>query len=269
MVHRLHKAIVPHTNKKNIIHDLMEYQRELHGLRFALETELEDDPHRDDGLCELSRLGLLDSSYFETSADLLMRGVDLEDQVETEFHSGSSHIIKVACHGHRRWAAISCPYLPRGYLSDIQLVELYKAYEALGTQSIQSNRKISYYNKVSYIVRDSAQSTNGTEDTIQGHTRPTQMIIENEDTLDDDDDTAQGCTQMAIENEDTPDDDDNGVYLEMRKITIKVDDVIEFLDESPDSFHGRGFGRVAAIMVHGQMVFIIITWITATGQTHP
>ena len=59
MVHHLHKDIVPHTNKSNVIRDLLEYQREMHGLRFAFEMEMEDDPNRDDGLCELARLGLL------------------------------------------------------------------------------------------------------------------------------------------------------------------------------------------------------------------
>ena len=55
----------------------------------------------------------------------------------------------------------------------------------------------------------------------------------------------------------------------MQKIVIKVDDIIEFLDPSLDSFDGRGFGRVTAVMVHERMVFLIITWIIPTGRTHP
>lgn len=217
MVHRLHKAVVPHTNKKCIVHDLMVYQQELNGLRFAFEDELEDNPNRDNGLCELARLGLLDSSYFESSADLLARGLDLDNQVKTNFLSGSSHIFKVTCHGHHRQAT----------LSDAQLIELYKAYEPLGTKSMQTNRRVSYYSKVHYIIRDQPTTEN--------------------DMLDSDD----------------------RVCLEMRKVTIKADDVIEFLDPSADSFYGQGFGRVASVMVHERIVFLVITWIIPTGRTHP
>jgi hypothetical protein len=219
MVHRLHKAVVPHTNKKNIIHDLMEYQQELHGLRFALEAELEDSHNlnRNDGFCELLRLGLLDSSYFESPADLLARGIDLGTQIETDFLGGSLHILKATCHGHRQQAT----------LSNAQLIELYKAYEPLGIKSMQTNHRVSYYDKVHYIIRD-------------------QPTTENEDTL-----------------------DRNSGVCEMRKIKIKADDVIEFLDPSPDSFYGRGFGRIISVMVHERMVFLVITWIIPTGQTHP
>src|SRR4051812_13684076 len=55
----------------------------------------------------------------------------------------------------------------------------------------------------------------------------------------------------------------------MQKIVIKVEDIIEFLDPSMDSFDGQGFGRVTAIMVHEWMVFLVIVWIIPTGQTHP
>lgn len=244
MVHRLHKAVVPHTNKKSIIRDLMGYQRELHGLRFAFEAELEENPNRDDGLCELARLGLLDSSYFESSADLLARGLDLDNQIETDFLSGSSHIFKITCHSRLQWAALRCPHLPHGYLSDIQLIELHKAYEASGTQSIQTNHKVTYYNKVSYIIQDRAQLMTKNRDITQDH------------------------EQLMTESDDMPDDNDEK-RLEMWKVIIKVDDVIEFLDASPDSFRGRGFGRVAAIMVHERMVFLVITWIIATGRMHP
>src|SRR4051812_2092212 len=102
MVHRLHKATVPHTNRKDIVCDLMEYQRELHGLRFALEVELEDNRNltRNDGFCELLHLGLLDSSYFESPVDLLERSIDLGIQIKRNFLSGSPHIVKVICHSH-------------------------------------------------------------------------------------------------------------------------------------------------------------------------
>src|SRR5437879_3248736 len=115
MVHRLHKAVVPHSNKKNIIRDLMEYQQELHGLRFMLDAELEDNYSlgRDDRFCKLLHLGLLDLSYFESSEDLLARGIDLETQIGTDFLGGSQHVLKITCHGYRQQAA----------LSDIQLVE--------------------------------------------------------------------------------------------------------------------------------------------------
>ena len=135
----------------------------------------------------------------------------------------------MTCHG-RPWSASklasSHPHLPRNRLSDAQLAELHKAYEASGTLHLLTNRKVSYYDAVSYIVRDRAQSS-------------------------------------------AESDDDNGTRVEARKVKIKADDVIEFLDASPDSFYGRGFGRVAAVMVHERMVFLVITWITTTGRTHP
>ena len=228
MVHRLHKAIVPHTNKSDVIRDLMEYQREMHGLQFAFEKEMEDDPNRNDGLCELARLGLLNSTYFESSTELLARGLDLENQIETDFLSGNSNFLRVTCHG-RPWSASelasSHPHLPRNCLSDVQLTELQKAYEASGTLCLLTNHKVSYYNAVSYIVRDRKQST--------------------------------------------AESNGNGMCVEAQKVKIKVGDVIEFLDTSPDSFHGHGFGRVAAVMVHERMVFLTITWIITTGRTHP
>ena len=52
----------------------------MHGLRFALETEMKNEPELDDGLCELARLGLFDSVYFEASADPSVRGLDLDMQ---------------------------------------------------------------------------------------------------------------------------------------------------------------------------------------------
>jgi hypothetical protein len=117
---------------------------------------------------------------------------------------------------------------------DIQLIELRKVYKILGTQSMQTNHKVSFYNKVSYIIRDHAQLTDENEGIIQGH------------------------AQLTTGN-------DDGICLEMQKVVIKTGDIIEFLDTSPDSFHGQGFGRVAAIMVHEWTVFLIIIWITATG----
>jgi len=43
MHHRLHKAVVPSTNKQDLVRDLMSYENDMQGLRFALEEEMDQD----------------------------------------------------------------------------------------------------------------------------------------------------------------------------------------------------------------------------------
>jgi hypothetical protein len=231
MVHRLHKAVVPHTNRNDIIRDLMTYQNDMHALRFTLEMAMEENS-QGNYLCELARLGLFDSTYFETSEDLLARGLGFSEESVTTFHSGDDNFFGIRCHG-RPWSASrissSHPHLPRNRLSDIQLAELFKAYETLGSRAVLTNNKVSFYHAVSYLVRGRASAT----------------VDEGKEA------------------------ENNSGNEEIRKVKIKSGDIIEFVDSSLDSFNGRGFGQVVAVMVHETMVFLVIKWIITTGKTHP
>ena len=233
MVHRLHKAVVPHTNKNDIIRDLMEYQRDMHRLRFALEMEIEHDLNNSNGLCELARLGLFNSAYFEPLDDLLARGLDIHQHCsEKGWVSGDEDFFGIKCHGHPWPASLLAsahPDLPRNRLTAVQLVELYRAYETLGCHTVITNPKVCFYGSITYFVRGRAEATPEAKD---------------------------------VDGVDVGD-------REIRKVAIKAGDVAEFVDNSPDSFHGRGFGRVAAIMVHERTPFLVLTWIVPTGRVHP
>jgi len=220
MVHRLHKAIVPHTNKNDIFRDLMTYQNDMQSLRFALQMEMNQG---NGGLCELMRLGFFDSAYFESSDELLAWGLDMNINCKTDFISGDKNFIRVICYGHP-WTATQISAHPH-LSSDVQFAELYKAYESLGFRAILTNNKVTYYTRVSYLVRGNSQSTSM--------------------------------------------DEENDNNMEIRKVTIKAGDIVEFVDTAIDSFQGRGFGRVIAIMIHEKMVFLVINWIVSTGRQHP
>ena len=201
------------------------HQNDMQSLRFAFQREIDDNNRGNSGLCELARLGLFESAYFESSDDLLSQGLDIENNDQTDFTSGDENFFRVICHGHP-WSASQVSSHP--YLStNVQIAELYKAYESLGSRAILTNNRVSYYTGVSYLVR--------------------------------------GNVQSAFMDEA----DDSGMNLGIRRVIIKAGDVVEFVDTSIDSFHGRGFGRVVAIMAHEKTVFLVISWIVSTRRQHP
>jgi hypothetical protein len=229
MVHRMHKKMVQHTNRRDIIRDLMRYQNDMQGIRFALEAAIEQDPNINTGLCALARLGLFNTEYFESVKGLRARGLEdpVENHLSIDFKSGVDNFYEVQCHG-RPLPLIKLttyPYLLRNNLSSSQLTDLYKAYGILGSCAVLTNNNVTFYNSVSYMVK----SVSG----VAGQDR------------------------------------EDGSSTKVFKVKIKAGDVLEFVDNSADSFEGRGFGRVIAVMVHERTAFLVITWIVPTGCRHP
>lgn len=237
MVHRLHKAVAPQTNKQDVLRDLMVHENMMQGLRFLAEGGHDQDGKCRGGLVELVAVGLFESVYFEPRTDALARGkgtLDLTAGSE-RLTSGDKNFIGVEVRGGP-WSAARVSSvdaaLPFNRLSDIQMGELFKAYESIGISALQTNSKVSFFSHVSYWVRG----------------RPS---IDSVDQADHRLQTGEDASKS-----------------EYRKVEVSAGDVVEFVDDSSDSFRGRGFGRVVCAMLHERTVFIVTRWIVSTGGVH-
>jgi len=140
----------------------MVYENDMQGLRFALEEEMNQDPQRSGGLCELARIGMMDSAYFEPLDDLLDRGAALVViELDTDLDSRSEHIVGVRCHG-RPLSALQLLHrspLLSNQLSELQVAELYRVYMSQGSYTILTSTKVTFFYSVSYFVREPGQPT--------------------------------------------------------------------------------------------------------------
>ena len=230
MHHRLHKAVVPSTNKQDLVRDLMSYENDMQGLRFALEEEMDQDPQRSGGLCELARIGMMESVYFDPSDDLLGRGVTLVNlNLDTDFSSGDERIVGVRC-PVRPLSALQLSRrspLLSSQLSKSQLTELYNIRVKLGNRIVLTSTKVTFFDSVSYFVRRHPEQSS----VVSGSSSNNRTMIQ--------------------------------------KIKIRTGDIIELGNAPAVSSHDSQFGRVLVVMVHEQMVFLIVSWILPTQRVHP
>jgi hypothetical protein len=192
-----------------------------------------------DELGDLFSAELFESLYLESPEELFARGSCSHLTIfEGNASSGDKYFINVRV-GGGPWnmehiAALTHNRLGN-QLDQKQMGELFMAYQSIGIHRIQTNSTVKFFNSVSYWVRGRAiTEQRGEDDRIA-------------------DDELHSADQFD---------------KELRQVKVTVGDILECVDNSPDGYRGRGFGRTIGIMVHDETVFLVLTWLIPTGRFH-